>query len=228
MNYTFPPRDLLMRLVALYFSNVNIFFPVLHRPTFEKTLASHAHLSDDGFAKTVLLVCALGARYSDDPRAHLPATPLGTAGWVWYDQVKLIVSGQPTLTGLQNYCVSNRLTFSLKRLLNISHPSSPSNFLIAPPDRARPGRLWDLASGSGRILVPTGSSCESEQSLRKKNWKSARTGSLHQLFSTAAAQITVAGPSYFSTHNSVALSAALLLSNRTSEWIRLCVASGCI
>ncbi|KAJ7894885.1 fungal-specific transcription factor domain-containing protein [Mycena olivaceomarginata] len=106
MNYTFPPRDLLMRLVALYFSNVNIFFPVLHRPTFEKTLASHAHLSDDGFAKTVLLVCALGARYSDDPRAHLPATPLGTAGWVWYDQVKLIVSGQPTLTCLQNYCLS--------------------------------------------------------------------------------------------------------------------------
>ncbi|KAJ7264499.1 fungal-specific transcription factor domain-containing protein [Mycena haematopus] len=105
-DYTFPPNDLMLRLISLYFSNVNIFFPVLHRPTFETAFVSHKHLADSGFARTLLLVCALGARYSDDPRVHIPDTHFGTAGWVWFDQVKLTVYGQPTLYDLQCYCLA--------------------------------------------------------------------------------------------------------------------------
>ncbi|KAJ6492212.1 fungal-specific transcription factor domain-containing protein [Mycena sanguinolenta] len=105
-DYTFPPDDLMLRLISLYFSNVNIFFPVLHRPTFETAFASHKHLADTGFARTLLLVCALGARYSHDPRVLVPGRPFGTAGCIWFDQVKLTVDGQPTLYDLQCYCLA--------------------------------------------------------------------------------------------------------------------------
>ncbi|KAF8202668.1 fungal-specific transcription factor domain-containing protein [Mycena galopus ATCC 62051] len=104
-NYIFPPEDLALRLVSLYFSNVNIFFPVLNRPIFEQGLASHMHLSEHGFARLLLLVCALGSRYSDDPRVH-PDRSVGTAGWIWFDQMNLTVAAQPTLFDLQCYCLA--------------------------------------------------------------------------------------------------------------------------
>ncbi|KAF7354319.1 Zn(2)-C6 fungal-type domain-containing protein [Mycena venus] len=105
-DYNFPPHDLMMRLTSLYFTNLNVLFPVLHRPTFESALSAHTHLSDYGFARVLLLVCALGARYSNDPRVHVPAIPFGTAGWQWFDQVKLTGCGQLTLYDLQAYCLA--------------------------------------------------------------------------------------------------------------------------
>ncbi|KAJ7812727.1 fungal-specific transcription factor domain-containing protein [Mycena olivaceomarginata] len=104
-EYSFPPEDLTIHLVSLYFSNINIYFPLLHRPTFETDVATDIHLSNEGFARTLLLVCALGARYSDDARVHLPP-PSGTAGWKWFEQVKLTLSGQPTLYDLQCHCLA--------------------------------------------------------------------------------------------------------------------------
>jgi hypothetical protein len=108
-NYVFPEDDLLTTLISLYFENVNRFLPLLHRPTFEASVGQHFHLTHSGFAKTVLLVCAVGARYSIDPRVSIPDTPPAeTAGWKWYDQVKLsghLVRTHPTLYDLQSYCV---------------------------------------------------------------------------------------------------------------------------
>ncbi|KAJ6465598.1 fungal-specific transcription factor domain-containing protein [Mycena vitilis] len=104
---SFPPPDLMPSLISLYFSNFNSFFPLLHRPTFERAVAASTHLSDAGFAGTLLLACALGARHSGDPRVHLPNLPFGTAGWKWYDQVQLTtLAGQPTLYDLQSYCLA--------------------------------------------------------------------------------------------------------------------------
>ncbi|KAJ7743681.1 fungal-specific transcription factor domain-containing protein [Mycena maculata] len=109
-TYVFPEDDLLQSLISLYFDNVNTFFPVLHKPTFEKAFSTNTHLRDDGFAGTLLLVCALGARYSEDARVHLSTvTECGTAGWKWFDQVHLAghpLSGQPTLYDLQCYCLA--------------------------------------------------------------------------------------------------------------------------
>ncbi|KAJ7767023.1 fungal-specific transcription factor domain-containing protein [Mycena maculata] len=109
-TYTFPEDDLMISLISLYFDNVNIFFPIVHRPTFEKAFATNTHIHHDGFADTLLLVCALGARYSEDSRVHLPTvTECGTAGWKWFDQVQLAglpVSGQATLYDLQCYCLA--------------------------------------------------------------------------------------------------------------------------
>ncbi|KAF7325850.1 Zn(2)-C6 fungal-type domain-containing protein [Mycena kentingensis (nom. inval.)] len=119
--YTFPPSDLFASLVALYFSNVNPFVPVLHRPTFLAAVGQGTHLTNRGFAKTVLLVCAVAARYSDDPRVlsqGSSANPeeananLDTAGWKWFAQVETDLSGHlfktipPTIFDLQAYCLA--------------------------------------------------------------------------------------------------------------------------
>ncbi|KAJ7723932.1 fungal-specific transcription factor domain-containing protein [Mycena metata] len=108
--YDFPDDDLLQSLIQLYFSSVNPFLPLLHRPTFDNAVNRRLYLTHSGFAKTVLLVCAVGARYSTDPRVSIPDTPpRETAGWKWFDQVKLsghMVHSHPTLYDLQSYCAS--------------------------------------------------------------------------------------------------------------------------
>ncbi|KAJ6613998.1 fungal-specific transcription factor domain-containing protein [Mycena sp. CBHHK59/15] len=112
LSPTFPPDDLMQSLINLYFADVNPFLPLLHRPTFERGVALQFHMHHAGFAKTLLLVCAVGARYSTDPRVSLPEAegPLTeTAGWQWFDQVKLadhLVRAQPTLYDLQAYCLA--------------------------------------------------------------------------------------------------------------------------
>ncbi|KAJ7664977.1 fungal-specific transcription factor domain-containing protein [Mycena rosella] len=106
--YVFPPPDLLLALVNLYFVNTHLYMPLLHRPTFERTLAASTHLRDAKFGATVLLVCAIGARFSDDPRAFDPAAPLA-CGWEYFSQVPTAVEHMfvpPTLYDLQRYCLS--------------------------------------------------------------------------------------------------------------------------
>ncbi|KAF9020649.1 hypothetical protein BDZ89DRAFT_1138498 [Hymenopellis radicata] len=69
--YTFPKDDLMRELIELYFSRIEIVNPLLHRPTFERSIAAREHLTNTLFGGVVLLVCACGARYSDDPRVFL-------------------------------------------------------------------------------------------------------------------------------------------------------------
>jgi hypothetical protein len=106
--YEFPDEDLMMSLVPLYFLNINVFLPLLHRPTFQTAFTASTHLRDDGFAATLLLVCAIGACYSDDPRVLLSGvTSRRSAGWKWYSQVQLTgqFRGEPSLYDLQCYFV---------------------------------------------------------------------------------------------------------------------------
>ncbi|KAJ7063364.1 fungal-specific transcription factor domain-containing protein [Mycena amicta] len=89
-QYTFPEPDLLPVLVDLYFTNVNCYYPVLHRPTFERKLKDQLHLRDHRYAGTLLMVCSLGARHCNDPRVCLEgADNLHAAGWKWHNQVSL-------------------------------------------------------------------------------------------------------------------------------------------
>ena len=126
-KFTFPDRVLLHQLVNLYFDNVNIFFPMLHRPTFDKQLYSMDHARDTGFACIVLLVCAIGSRYSDDPRVkadpHASKHSAGEsnasyscdyqsytrAGWHYFSQVEMVRKPMiipPKLHDIQIHCVS--------------------------------------------------------------------------------------------------------------------------
>ncbi|XP_006459669.1 hypothetical protein AGABI2DRAFT_218980, partial [Agaricus bisporus var. bisporus H97] len=90
--YDFPESDLLHNLVDLYFKHVNIFMPLLHRPTFERAIKEGLHLQDPKFGANVLLVCANGARFCDDPREERRNRRRNrhSSGWKWFEQVQMV------------------------------------------------------------------------------------------------------------------------------------------
>ncbi|KAK0477292.1 fungal-specific transcription factor domain-containing protein [Armillaria novae-zelandiae] len=109
--YVFPDPDLMQILITLYFTHYNSYLPLLHRPTFEKGLADGEHWSDHLYAGTLLLVCALGARHSNDPRIF--STQLGgsEAGWRYFEQLTSFQTAlqdrtSTTLYELQIHCLS--------------------------------------------------------------------------------------------------------------------------
>lgn len=107
----FPDPDLLYSLVDLYFTYTNPFFPLLHRPTFEKFMSDDPYHQNVEFGMILLLVCAIGVRYSDDPRitAHGYDNPQ-SPGWLWFHQVqetKRSALWQSSLFDIQKYCVSS-------------------------------------------------------------------------------------------------------------------------
>ncbi|PBK88475.1 hypothetical protein ARMGADRAFT_997130 [Armillaria gallica] len=109
-DYLFPEEDLMLSLVDLYFTYHNCYLPLLHRPTFENDMKTGLHRSDYMFAGTVLLVCALGARNSYDPRVFYGCN--GEAGWQWFEQITPFRSSlqdrsTTTLYELQIHCLSS-------------------------------------------------------------------------------------------------------------------------
>lgn len=87
---SFPPEPLLTSLIEHYFLFQNNAYPLLYRPQFARDLQSGLHLRDEAFGSTVLLVCAVGARFSMDPAVF----PRGTrswhwAGWQWFEKANL-------------------------------------------------------------------------------------------------------------------------------------------
>ncbi|KAK0441804.1 fungal-specific transcription factor domain-containing protein [Desarmillaria tabescens] len=85
--FSFPEDDLLTSLIDLYFTRVNIFFPLLHRPTLERSVIDGRHFKDASFAAVLLAVCAVASRYSDDPRVLVDETSKLSSGWKWANQV---------------------------------------------------------------------------------------------------------------------------------------------
>lgn len=109
MNYRFPGTDDIPALADSYFNNSNRFMPLLHRPTFDAHVASGLHLRDPGFASVFLLVCAIGARWLDNPRFWLEGeTSPGSAGWYWFNQVQMTRTSlwaAPRLEDVQSFAV---------------------------------------------------------------------------------------------------------------------------
>ncbi|KAJ7634962.1 fungal-specific transcription factor domain-containing protein [Roridomyces roridus] len=106
---TFPDPDLLESLVSLYFTRINPILLLLHRPSFEQSLASGLHLTDHHFGTTVLCVCALGAKSSDDPRVLLEGTSGLSAGWKYFEQLQPLQKSLVfpiTLYEAQTLCLS--------------------------------------------------------------------------------------------------------------------------
>ncbi|KAH9484876.1 ABC-transporter-regulating transcription factor [Psilocybe cubensis] len=88
VTFIYPDADLMPSLIDAYFEQMNCFLPLLHRPTFEKLVAEGLHYSDSMFGSVLLLVCAHGARFSEDPRVLSKGTDSPrSAGWKWYEQV---------------------------------------------------------------------------------------------------------------------------------------------
>lgn len=109
-QYSFPPPDLMTSLVSHYFTQIHPLLPLLHRPTFQKGIDEGLHLTDSHFGATVLLVCALGSRYSEDSRVFVEGSDATqSAGWKWIEQVKLLRTSffkRTCLHELQAYAVS--------------------------------------------------------------------------------------------------------------------------
>ncbi|KAI0090934.1 fungal-specific transcription factor domain-containing protein [Irpex rosettiformis] len=121
--FIFPPADLLPSLVALYFTMHNNYTPVLHRPTFERMVAEGRHMTDEDFASIVLLVSAIGSRWSNDRRVLLDEQARvdddddgedheewHSAGWKWFKQVRLgrrALFSPPSLMDIQVVCLAS-------------------------------------------------------------------------------------------------------------------------
>jgi hypothetical protein len=109
-SFLFPEDDLMVSLIDLYFEHVNLFSPLLHRPTLVKSINRNLHIKDRSFGAVVLLVCAIGARFSFDPRV-LPEGYESTlsSGWQWFNQVHeadLSIMAPACLHDIQACCVS--------------------------------------------------------------------------------------------------------------------------
>jgi hypothetical protein len=106
--YVFPEQDLLDTLVHRYFEEGNSIMPLLHRPSFEAGLTEGLHFRDDGFARVLLLVCAIGSGYVDDPSVLLKDESGLSSGWRWFSQITLggnALLALPSLYDLQVCCV---------------------------------------------------------------------------------------------------------------------------
>jgi hypothetical protein len=119
--YEFPDNDLMVELFNIYFRYINIFMPLLHRPTFEKAVANRFHLRNSSFGALVLMVCAVSSRFSNDPRIFSPGDPELSAGWKWFAQIRMSernMVATPSLYDIQVRCVGvpSRLFDNLKIL----------------------------------------------------------------------------------------------------------------
>lgn len=88
LSLVFPEPSLMRHLLDTYFEIHNIILPILHRPTFERSLADKLHERNESFGVVVLLMCAIACRHSDDPRiTHPITTSTSNTGWNLFNQV---------------------------------------------------------------------------------------------------------------------------------------------
>ncbi|KAG8885518.1 hypothetical protein FRB97_000843 [Tulasnella sp. 331] len=89
-NFRFPPHDLTQILIDRCFDDM-LAATALSRPVFEQQYAKEMHRTDIDFARLLLLVCAVGARFCKDTRVCLTSpdgeTQWKSAGWVYFAQV---------------------------------------------------------------------------------------------------------------------------------------------
>ncbi|KAJ6482605.1 fungal-specific transcription factor domain-containing protein, partial [Mycena sanguinolenta] len=105
-RYVYPPQDLIASLLEIYFTNVHPTMPILHRPSFERSVAEGLHFRDRGFGGTLLSVLAIASRYSTDPRVFVDGGAPHSAGWKFASQLlnvhKLF---EPSLYEIQMYAL---------------------------------------------------------------------------------------------------------------------------
>ncbi|KAJ7709658.1 fungal-specific transcription factor domain-containing protein [Mycena rosella] len=105
-QYVYPQSDLIASLLDLYFRNVHPLLPILHRPSFERSVAEGLHLKDTQFGATLLVILGIASRYSDDPRVFVEGDASLSAGWKFVKQVQVVRKFfDPTLYDVQYYCL---------------------------------------------------------------------------------------------------------------------------
>jgi hypothetical protein len=163
---TFPPDDLLSKLIDSYFTHVNVITPLLHRPSFERSVALGTHLRDADFGEVLLLVCAVGAHYVDDARVLLDGVTKHSAGWEWFRQVPVMqrsVFTVPTLYDLQLCCVRAFSHLCRKPQADGRHPAASD----VSPRLYRP-LAWFLERSWCRHTPCSGRRGTSEKSIQRE------------------------------------------------------------
>ncbi|KAJ7134484.1 fungal-specific transcription factor domain-containing protein [Mycena epipterygia] len=89
-HYVYPASDLIASLLNLYFNNVHPTLPLLHRPSFERSVAEGLHLRDAQFGAALLAVLGVASRYSDDPRVFVDGDSSLSAGWKFVNQAQVV------------------------------------------------------------------------------------------------------------------------------------------
>ncbi|KAJ7696748.1 fungal-specific transcription factor domain-containing protein [Mycena rosella] len=106
----FPEPELLKTLLEIFFDQINSLIYVVHAPTVRSAVAAGLHSRDQNFGAVVLTACALGAKFSEDPRVFLEGTNSEhSAGWRWFRQVRPVPTSflvAPSLYDLQLICLS--------------------------------------------------------------------------------------------------------------------------
>ncbi|KAF5346558.1 hypothetical protein D9758_013447 [Tetrapyrgos nigripes] len=100
--YDFPPVNDLHRFIDIYFLERESYMPLLHRPTFEKSIRQGLHHRDPSFGAVVLAICAHGEKlYSTSSLEDNP-------GYRWINQIHLdgfVFQETLALEHLQVYCL---------------------------------------------------------------------------------------------------------------------------
>lgn len=124
----FPPPDVIASLVDAYFAHSNIYYPVLHRPTFQRLLDQELHQHDHELGSLLLVVCAIGTRFSDHPYVS-DVTAEGTNRCMtqWLIQTREVMkksfTSTATLFEVQYYCVSRSFARMLEPGARVESPS---------------------------------------------------------------------------------------------------------
>ncbi|KAJ7163354.1 fungal-specific transcription factor domain-containing protein [Mycena filopes] len=106
VHYRYPEPDLIASLLNLYFTVMHPTFPLLHQPTFEKSVAEGLHFSNMEFGGLLLSVLAVASRYSDDPRVFVKGDRSLSSGWKFASQVEIVRRHfEATLYEIQMYCL---------------------------------------------------------------------------------------------------------------------------
>ncbi|KAJ7832688.1 fungal-specific transcription factor domain-containing protein, partial [Mycena olivaceomarginata] len=152
-SFVFPDPDLLTVLVDLHFLHRNLYFPVLHRPTFERSIADGLHTRDPSFGMVVLLVCAIGSRFSNDVRVQPRGAEPLRCGWEFFDQLPSNLDylfETPTIYQLQYYWLA-------------------SSFL----EYSAPAACWTLIGIGIRLAQDVGAhrKCEDPPTVESELWK---------------------------------------------------------
>jgi len=124
----FPPPEVVAFLVDVYFTHSNIYYPVLHPPTFRRLLDEGLHHRDGDFSGILLVVCAIGARFSNHPYlADATAESRNRRIAHWLSQTREVMkkpfTSTATLFEVQYYCVSGLPVGTLDSRARVESPS---------------------------------------------------------------------------------------------------------
>ncbi|KAJ7625970.1 hypothetical protein FB45DRAFT_922749 [Roridomyces roridus] len=102
-SHVFPPDDLIVHLMDLYFINVHPVLPVLNRAFLERQVEDKLYLTDPHLEAVLLAVLAVGSRFSNDPRVFIAGETL-SCGWRFISQMRIVPNlSEPTVYDVQFY-----------------------------------------------------------------------------------------------------------------------------